>query len=121
MDEGCSPGPAVAPAGRPVHEASGIPSFGKDAFQPSESSSQLFYQQLPAIAILDIGRMHGQRQDQAQGVNDHMPLAPLDFLARVITAAPRFSAVLTDWLSMMPAEGVGFLPAFRRTWPRRRS
>jgi len=77
--------------------------------------------QLPAIAILDIGRMHDRRQDQAQGVDDHMPLAPLAFPARVIIAAPPFSGVLTDWRSMMPAEGVGFFPAFRRPWPRRRS
>ena len=112
--------PAIPP-GRPIHEASGIPAVGEDEFQSAESSPQAFHQQLAAVAVLDVGGMHDQRQDQAQRVDEHMPLAPPDFLARVITAVPPFSAVFTDWLSMMPTEGVGFFPAFRRTWARRRS
>ena len=113
-------GPAT-PSGRPVHEFARVPAVGEDDFQSSESSSQSFHQQLAAIAVLDVGRVHDQRQDQTQRVNDQMTLAALDFLARVVTARPPFSAVFTDWLSMMPAEGEGFLPAFRRTWARRRS
>jgi hypothetical protein len=112
--------PAIPP-GRPVHEASGIPAVGEDEFQSPESSSQALHQQLAAIAVLDVGGVHDQGQDQAQRVDQQMPLAPLDFLARVVPPRPPFSAVLTDWLSIMPTEGVGFFPAFRRTWARRRS
>ena len=109
------------PSRRPIHEASGITAVREDEFQTPESSAQSFHQQLAAVAILDVGRVHDQGQDQPQRVHDQMPLTPLDLLARVVPARPPFSAVFTDWLSMMPAEGVGFFPAFRRTWARRRS
>ncbi len=109
------------PPRRPIHKVSSVPTVREDEFQPSEPSSQSFHQRLAAVAVLNISGMHNERQDQTQRVNDQMPLTPLDFLARVMTTVPPFSAVLTDWLSMMPADGVGFLPAFRRTWARRRS
>jgi len=112
--------PAIPP-GRPIHEAPGIAAVGEDEFQSLESSSQAFHQQLAAIAVLDVGGVHDQGQDQAQRVDEQMPLAPPDFLARVVPPRPPFSAVLIDWLSMMPTEGVGFFPAFRRTWARSRS
>jgi hypothetical protein len=74
-----------------------------------------------AVAILNVGRMDDQCHDEAQRIDDQMPLAALYFLARVVAARPPFSAVLTDWLSRMPTLGVGFLPAFVRTRARSRS
>ena len=112
--------PAI-PSGRPAHKTSGIPPVGKDQFQSPESSAQTFHQQHAAVAVLNVGGMNDQLDDQPQRVDQDMSLASLDFLARIISTVPPFSAVFTDWLSMMPAEGVGFFPAFRRSWARRRS
>ncbi len=56
--------------------------------------------------------MNHYHKQQAQGVYDEMAFASFDLLApikadAVLVPVPPFSAVLTDWLSMMAAEGVG--------------
>src|ERR1035437_4060969 len=54
------------------------------------------------------------RQQIALGVYRDVALAPLDFLACVVTAPPPFSAVLADCASMIATLGVAFRPcAFR--------
>jgi hypothetical protein len=103
---------ASVPAAGPVDEAPGIAAVGEDQLQTPKTCSQLPDQQFPTIAVLNVGRVHHQRHDQAEGVDDQMTLAPKDFLARVVPTIPPFSAVLTDWLSRIPTLGVGFLPAF---------
>ena len=40
-----------------------------------------------AIAILQVGRVGGYGEDQAEGVDKQMPLLALDLLARVIARA----------------------------------
>ncbi len=110
--------PAV-PANRPIYKLSGITPIGPDHFKAPPSRTQLLDQQLAAITVLDVGRVNDQREDQAERVNDDMALAPLGFLARIVPSVAPFSAVLTDWLSMMPALGVGLRPSSIRT--RRRS
>ena len=112
---------ATAPAADPMQELPGIGAVGKDHLQPTQASAQVLEQQPGAIAVLEVGRMHHQRHDQPERVHDQMPLAAVDLLGGVEAAIPPFSAVLIDWLSRMPTEGVGFRPAFRRTWPRSRS
>ena len=110
--------PAV-PADRPIHKLPGITAVGPDHFKAPPSRTQLLDQQLAAVTVLDVGRVNDQREDQAERVNDDMALAPLGFLARIVPSVAPFSAVLTDWLSMMPALGVGLRPSSIRT--RRRS
>lgn len=112
---------APIPSARPPHEPAGIAAVREDQLHPPQAPSQLLYQRPTPVAILNVGWMHTQREDQSEGVHDHMTLAPLDFLARVVSPRPPFSAVLTDWLSRMPTLGVGFLPALRRTLARRAS
>jgi hypothetical protein len=56
--------------------------------------------------------MNHDGQDQAEGVDDDMPFAPLDLLAGVIASGAPFSVVLALWLSMMPALGLGSRPSF---------
>jgi hypothetical protein len=58
-------------------------------------------------------------EDHSERVDDEMTFSSVDFLARVISAEPPFSVVLTDWLSMMAALGVGFRPSWRRTCARK--
>lgn len=107
------------PANRPIHKLSGITTIGPDDFKAPPSRAALLDQQSAAVAVLDVGRVNDQCKDQAQRVNDDMALAPLGFLARIVPSVAPFSAVLTDWLSMMPALGVGLRPSSIRT--RRRS
>ena len=78
--------------------------------------------QLRPIPILDIGRMHHHhRQQQPHGIYNDMSLSTIDLLASVIATRPPFPVVLTDWLSMIAALGVGFLPSACRTLTRRAS
>ena len=104
---------------RPEHELTRVAAIGPNAFQSWVQATALAKHQLGSVSILDIGSMHHQCQDQTQCVDDHMPLAAIDFLARVVTARPPFSVVLTLWLSIMAAEGEAFRPAAKRTFSRR--
>jgi hypothetical protein len=112
---------ATEPTTDPVHELPSIAPIRENQLQSSEPGAQLLDQELAAVAVLDVGGMYDQGDDQAERVHDQMTFAAFDLLARVVPPRPPFSAVLTDWLSMMPTEGVGVLPARRRTCPRRRS
>ena len=112
---------APVPAARPIDEPAGVTAICKDQLQAAETGSQLSNQQLTAVAVLNIGRMNNQGDDQTDRVDDQMTLATQDFLARVVPTIPPFSAVFTDWLSMMPTLGVGLRPSFRRTRARSRS
>jgi hypothetical protein len=66
-------------------------------------------------------RMDDNREDQPQGVDGHVSLAPLDLIATIVPAKPSFSVVFTDWLSMIAADGVGSRPDFTRTCSRKAS
>ena len=108
----------TGPAARPVNKPTGIAAVSEDQSQTAQTTgivTQLLEEQFSTISVLYVGRMDNQRDNQANGVDDQMTLAAKDFLARIVPAIPPFSAVLTDWLSMMPTLGVGLRPACRRT------
>jgi hypothetical protein len=105
----------------PRDQFPGVAPIGPDPLQARELSDQSSQHQLGPVAVLDVGGMHDHDQEQAQGVYDDVPLAPLDLLAGVVTPRPPFSAVFTDWLSMIAAEGLGFRPSWTRTFWRRAS
>ena len=110
---------SAVPANRPIDKLPGVTAIGPDHFKAPPSRTQLLDEQLTAVTVLNVGWVNDQREDQTERVNDDMALAPLGFLARIVSSVAPFSAVLTDWLSMMPALGVGFRPSSIRT--RRRS
>lgn len=112
---------SAIPADGPVHKPSGITAIGPDHFEAPPSRAQLLDQQLSAVTVLDVGRMHDQSENQAERVNNDMALAPKRFLACIVPSVAPFSAVLTDWLSMIPALGVGLRPFLIRTRDRSRS
>jgi hypothetical protein len=59
-------------------------------------------------------------QQQAPCIDQHMPLAPVDFLAAIVPrSGPPLSVVLSDWLSMHAALGVGARPAATRVRSRK--
>ena len=71
-----------------------------------------------AVAVLQVGRMDGDGEDQAEGIDEEMAFLAFDLLARVIArrvdVRPPFSALFTLWLSTTPAVGDASLPACSR-------
>jgi len=72
-----------------------------------------------AVAILDVGGMDGNAQEQTERIDEEMSLAAGDFLARVVALrieqSPPFGAPLALWLSMMAAVGLASRPSISRT------
>ena len=99
----------------PVHQLAAVASVSPDESQAWESSYQLIDDQPRPISVLDIGRMHHHRQQQAHGIYDDVSLSTVDLLTSIIATRPSFSVVFTLWLSMIAALGVGSLPSASRT------
>jgi hypothetical protein len=59
---------------------------------------------------LDIGGLSLGTDQQTAGVGHHVALSPTDRLGRILTPWPPLSVVLTDWLSITPADGLGGKP-----------
>ena len=77
---------ATLPLGRQTHQLSHITSIGPDVFDFSASplAEECGQQWLGPIAVLDVGRQDHHLEEQADGVDQDMPLASVDFLARVV-------------------------------------
>ena len=99
----------------PVHQLAAVASVSPDESQAWESSYQFIDDQPRTISVLDIGRMHHHRQQQAHGIYDDVSLSTVDLLTSIIVTRPPFSVVFTLWLSMIAALGVGSLPSASRT------
>jgi hypothetical protein len=102
-----------------LDELSCVSSIGPDELKSAESFAQAFEDQFSAVAVLHGGFVDDDGDNQAECVDDNVAFSPVDLLARVISAKPPFSVVLTDWLSMMAALGVGLRPQARRTCSRK--
>ena len=97
-----------------------VGTVGEDRLQEAEEPARPAVEdQKGAVAVLQIGRVDGDGEDQAEGVDEEMALLALDLLARVIArrvdARPPFSAPFTLWLSITPALGEGARPSRSRT------
>ena len=76
----------------PVHQLAAVASVSPDESQAWESSYQFIDDQPRPISVLDIGRMHHHRQQQAHGIYDDVSLSTVDLLTSIIaTEAPFFS------------------------------
>ena len=84
------PGPA------PVHQRSGRGAIRPDGPEPPRLVSEAVEPPLRPRAILDVGGRHHHRKEQAEGLDEAMPLAAFDLCARLVPAAPPGSVVLTD-------------------------
>ena len=60
-----------------------IASVGKDALDEGKRSARRPQQLARPIPVLDIGGMDDHAQQQAEGVDEDVPLAPRDLLARI--------------------------------------
>ena len=97
-----------------------IARISKDALDEGKQARvRLSRTQRSAVAILDIGRMNDNVQQETKRVDQDMPLAARDLLARIealrIDRRAPFCAALALWLSMMAAVGLASRPACSRT------
>ena len=76
--------PGTSAPHRHRHLASRVSAIGKDALDEREQSSRPAQQVEGAIAVLNIGGMNDNAQQEAQRVDQDVPLATLDLLARVV-------------------------------------
>jgi hypothetical protein len=113
-----------APAARPGHRGRGgvapVGAVGEDHLDEREQTPRRPKDRQDAVAVLDVGGMDRGAQEQAQRIDQDVPLLALDLLARVVArrvdARPPFSALFTLWLSTIAAVGLASLPACSRTW-----
>ena len=103
----------------PIDQLPSVAPIGPDQLEPGVSPGQSAQHQFGSVAVLDIRSVDNDRQKQAKRINYQMALAAGDLLARIIAPRPPFSVVLTDWLSMMAALGVGSRPSDSRTLGRK--
>lgn len=92
---------------------------GEDALDEGEQTARSPVEDEPrAIAVLDVGGMDNDIQQEPERIDKNVPFAALDLLARVITLridrGPPFCAPLALWASMMAAVGEASRPAFSR-------
>jgi hypothetical protein len=92
----------------------------EDAFDEREQAARaLIEHQCDAVAVLNVGGMNGDAQQQAERVDQDVALATRDLLASIITLRverrPPFCAALPLWLSMIATRGLASRPACSRT------
>jgi len=98
-----------------------IAAIGVDALDEGELSSRSFVEhQRRTIAVLDIGGMNDDIQQEAERVDEDVALAARDLLASIealwIEAFAPFWAALALWLSMMATLGLASRPSRSRDW-----
>ena len=76
--------PGTSAPHRHCHLASRISAISKNALDEREQSSRPAQQVEGAITVLNIGGMNDDVQQEAQRVDQDVPLATLDLLARVV-------------------------------------
>ncbi len=80
----------------PVDQLARVAAVGEDPGDRVEAAKQLHQHRPRPGSVLDAGRMDHHRQQVSLRIDREVPLSPLDLLARVVTTAPPFSAVLAD-------------------------
>ena len=101
------------------HLASGISAISKNVFDEREQSSGSAQQMESTITILNVGRMNDDIQQEPQRVDQDVPFATLDLLARVVARRieprPPFCEPLAVCESIMATVGLGSRPSCSRT------
>lgn len=97
-----------------------VAAVGEDhSDEGEERAGGLVQDQGGAVAILDVGTVDGDVQEQAERVDEDVILDALDLLARVVAdrvrRRPPFSAARTLWLSITAAVGLASRPSCSRT------
>ena len=105
----------------PINQLACVTGISPNQSQARKPPHQFVDNQLCPVSILNISRMDYHCQQQSHRIDSDMSLATHHLLTSVIATRPPFSVVLTDWLSMIAALGVGSLPSACRTLGRRAS
>jgi hypothetical protein len=92
---------------------------GKSGLNEGEQApGALIEHQSRTVAILHVGGMDDDIQKQAERVDENMPLAACNLLARIealrVEPSAPFCAALALWLSMMAAVGLASRPSCSR-------
>ena len=77
-------GPSAGVGGRLCRDGSLIAGVGEDAFDERKGSARLSQHVAQAVAILDVGGMDDDAQQEAERIDEDVPLATCDLLARII-------------------------------------
>ena len=100
------------------HLGAGIAAVGDNALDEREAPPRLSQQCLGAVAVLDVGGVHVDVQEEALRVDEDVALAPDDLLAGIIARAverrPPFSAPLALCASRIAMVGLASRPARSR-------
>ena len=111
--------PSAGPGDGRGHFRPLIGGIGEDAFDEGKQTPGAAQQIAGAVAILHAGWMDDDVQEQAERIDENVPLAARDLLTRVealrIDRRPPFCAALALWLSITAAEGLAARPSFSRT------
>jgi hypothetical protein len=100
----------------PTEQLPGVTAIGPDDLQPTKDKPHPA-QKLPCpVAVLDGGGGHAHPQQQPQGIDEQVPLAPLDLFARIVAT----DAALLSGLDALAVEDGGggrsfFLPRGARS------
>ena len=81
---------------RPVDEVPLVPLVDPDLLQAAHVVEDAAQHQLRPVALLDVGRMDHDRQEQSQRIDENVAFAAVDLLPRVVAARPPLSVVFTD-------------------------
>ena len=96
-----------------------ITGIGEDALDEGEKAAGASIENQPRpVAVLNIGGMDDDVQQEAERVDQDMALAPSDLLARIkplrVKRGAPFCAALALWLSMIAAVGLASRPSRSR-------
>lgn len=96
-----------------------IAGIGEDALNEGEQTPGApIKHQSRTVAILHVGGMDNDIQEQAERVDENIPLAARNLLARIealrVEPSAPFCAALALWLSMMAAVGLASRPSCSR-------
>jgi len=96
-----------------------VSGVGKDALDEGVEASGTSIEHQPCtVAVLDVGGMDNHIQEEAERIDENVPLATLDLLACVIARRierrPPFCAPLALWASMIAAVGLASCPSRSR-------
>ena len=96
-----------------------VSAISKDALDEREQSSRTAQQLEGPVAVLNIRRVNNDAQQEAQRVDQDVPLATFDLLARVVARriepSPPFWAPFAVWESMIAVVGLASRPSCSRT------
>jgi len=112
-------GPGTGLGQSPCQLWSLIVGVGEDALDEGEQAARAAVEdQSCPVAVLDVGRMNDDVQQEAERVDKNVPFAAFDLLARVVARridrGPPFCAPLALCASMIATVGLASRPAFSR-------